>query len=127
MSTAVDTNVGSVTLQANLPSALSLADVQLHLGGVPLQRIRLIPPPGYATEEDVPRIEARYFEAGIRCVWYIHPATRSATVYTSPDHPTRIDPNGEIGGGGVLPAFRLSLSWLFEQADRQSPSGSGKQ
>jgi Uma2 family endonuclease len=49
---------------AKLPSSLlpenwSLADLQRHLGGVPLDRIRLFPPPGYATEEDVIQIEAR--------------------------------------------------------------------
>lgn len=40
--------VGSV-----LPTEWSLADVQQHLGGVPLERIRSYPPPGLATEESL--------------------------------------------------------------------------
>jgi Uma2 family endonuclease len=35
-----------------IPTDWSLADLQQHLGGVPLERIRLYPPPGLATEED---------------------------------------------------------------------------
>ena len=49
----------SVTLQAQLPANWSIADLQKHLGDIPLQRIRLFPPPGFATEEDVIQIEAR--------------------------------------------------------------------
>ncbi len=40
------------------PRGWSLADLQQHLGGIPAERIRLVPPPGYATEEDVIEIEA---------------------------------------------------------------------
>ena len=36
-----------------------LADVQRHLGNVPLERIRACPPPGMAVESDVPEIDAR--------------------------------------------------------------------
>ncbi len=35
-----------------LPTEWTLADVQAHLGGIPLERIRLYPPPGMATEQD---------------------------------------------------------------------------
>lgn len=44
---------------SNLPTDWSLADVQKHLGGVPLERIRLFPPPGFATLEDVEELNAR--------------------------------------------------------------------
>jgi len=37
----------------------SLADLQEHLGGIPLERIRLRPPPGLATEKDVIEAEGR--------------------------------------------------------------------
>ena len=63
MSTAVRESM-AVPLGA-LPGDWSLADLQIHLGGVSLERIRLFPPPGYATEEDVESIEAhegRLFE-----------------------------------------------------------------
>jgi Uma2 family endonuclease len=35
-----------------LPVEWSLADLRKHLGGIPLRRIRLYPPPGMATEDD---------------------------------------------------------------------------
>jgi Uma2 family endonuclease len=38
--------------QARLPTAWSLADLREHLGGIPLERIRLFPSPGLATVED---------------------------------------------------------------------------
>jgi Uma2 family endonuclease len=44
--------------QTQLPPWWSLADLQKHLGGIPAERIRLDPPPGFATEEDVVRIAA---------------------------------------------------------------------
>lgn len=216
-------------LQAPLPAEWSLADLQEHLGGIPAERIRLFPPPGYATEEDViqaaeregrlceledgilvekpmgwyesllavlisseinafvirrnlgkvfgadgtvkilpgilkipdvsfiswkrwPRTRLprrpipalvpdlvvevlsetntrremedklqRYFEAGVRLVWYIDPATRAADAYTSPADVKHIEPSGELDGGEVLPGFRLSLANLFQFADRQPP------
>jgi Uma2 family endonuclease len=42
-----------------LPTDWTLADLQQHLGGVPLERIRLYPPPGMATVEDALDIEDR--------------------------------------------------------------------
>jgi Uma2 family endonuclease len=44
---------------SELPAHWSLADLQEHLGGIPLERIRLYPPPGSATEEDVVEIQER--------------------------------------------------------------------
>ena len=38
--------------QMILPLQWTLADLQQHLGGIPLDRIRLYPPPGMATVED---------------------------------------------------------------------------
>jgi Uma2 family endonuclease len=43
----------------------SLADLQQHLGGIPAARIRLVPAPGYATEQDLLEIadhEDRLYE-----------------------------------------------------------------
>jgi len=45
--------------RSQLPEDWTFADLQRHLGGIPLERIRLFPPPGYATEEDVIEVEAR--------------------------------------------------------------------
>lgn len=41
------------------PSGWSLADLQEHLGGIPAHRIRLVPAPGYATEQDLVDIADR--------------------------------------------------------------------
>lgn len=220
---------GPLAPQAPLPAEWSLADLQEHLGGIPAERIRLFPPPGYATEEDViqaadregrlceledgilvekpmgwyesllavlisselnafvtrrnlgkvlgadgtvrilpgtvkipdvsfiswkrwPRTRLprrpvpalipdlvvevlsetntrremedkvrRYFEAGVRLVWCVDPATHAADAYTSPAGVKHIDPSGELDGGQVLPGFRLSLASLFEIADRRPP------
>lgn len=49
----------ALTLQGQFPADWTLADLQRHLGGIPLERIRLCPTPGYATEADVLEIEAR--------------------------------------------------------------------
>jgi Uma2 family endonuclease len=218
------------TLSSVWPRDWSLADLQQHLGGIPAQRIRLVPAPGYATERDLVEIadhedrlyeledgvlvekpkgwyEAilatlisaemvaylethdlgqvlgadgplkilpgkiklpdvafigwdrfpeqrlgrrpvpslvpdlavevlsetntkgemdrklkQYFEAGVRLVWYIDPATRSARAFTSPTDVTELDEGGSLDGGQVLPGFQLSLRSLFERADRQGPA-----
>ncbi len=36
-----------------LPMDWTMADLQSHLGGIPLRRIRMYPPPGMATENDI--------------------------------------------------------------------------
>ncbi len=64
----------------------------------------------------------RYFEAGVRIVWYIDAEKRSARAFIgSSANVTEIDENGTLDGGDVLPEFELSLRGLFEQADRQQP------
>ncbi len=63
----------------------------------------------------------RYFESGVRLVWYIDPATRAATSYTSPNDMVVLPPSGFLEGGDVLPGFRLSLAELFAEADEQGP------
>lgn len=214
--------------QAQFPTQWTMADLQAHLGGIPANRIRLYPPPGYATEADVLEIEDRedrlceledgilvekpmgwyesilailvaykissyledhdlgqvlgadgslkilprtvkipdvsfvswarfpkerlgrrpipelipdlvvevlsdpntkkemamkldrYFKAGVKLVWYIDPESRSATAFTSPSEFVHVEESGELDGGDVLPGFGLTLTWLFERADRQS-------
>jgi Uma2 family endonuclease len=62
----------------------------------------------------------RYFKAGVKLVWYIDPESRSATAFTSPSEFVHVEESGELDGGDVLPGFGLTLTWLFERADRQS-------
>jgi Uma2 family endonuclease len=221
----------TLTRQASFPSNWSMADLQHHLGDIPAERILVVPPPGYATEDDVIRLDAhedrlcelqdgilvekpmgwyesilasliiteinlylrshdigkvlgsdgslrilpriveipdvsfiswnrwpkvklprrpipalvpdlvvevlsdtntkaemaaklvKYFEAGVRLVWYIDPETRTARSYMSPSDVTEITLDGMLSGGDVLPDFQLSLSWLFSEADRSGPGG----
>ncbi|MGH7127639.1 MAG: hypothetical protein ACREJB_04840 [Planctomycetaceae bacterium] len=43
-------------IRTTFPAGWTNADLVEHLGGVPLSRIRMVPPPGLATEADVLRI-----------------------------------------------------------------------
>jgi Uma2 family endonuclease len=65
----------------------------------------------------------KYFRAGVRLVWYIEPATRSAKAFTSLRHVQEIDDDGSLEGRDVLPGFRLSLRSLFDEANREGPRG----
>lgn len=47
-----------------LPTTWKLDDLQAHLGGIPLSRIRIFPPPGMATDEDAFAIRR---EEGVLC------------------------------------------------------------
>ncbi len=64
----------------------------------------------------------RYFESGVQLVWYIDPATRSATSYTGVDQSREIKPDGNLDGDQILPGLKISLDQLFRQADRQRPT-----
>jgi Uma2 family endonuclease len=46
-------------LKSALPDAMTMKDVWNHVGRVPMNRIRMQPPPGYATEKDVIAIHDR--------------------------------------------------------------------
>ncbi|MCA9123152.1 MAG: Uma2 family endonuclease [Planctomycetaceae bacterium] len=215
--------------QADLPSNWTMADLQHHLGDIPAERILVVPPPGYATPDDVDWLDAhedrlceledgvlvekpmgwyesllalliateiniylrrndvgkvlgadgsmkilpgivkipdvsfiswerwpkvkmprrpipalvpdlvvevlsdtntkremeiklvRYFESGVRLIWYVDPETRTAKSYTSPSVVTEVNADGSLNGGEVLPGFQLSLAALFGEADRCEP------
>jgi Uma2 family endonuclease len=68
------------------------------------------------TAEEMRRKLREYFKAGVRLVWLIDPATRTAEVYTSLRKKTTITENEALDGGTVLPGFRLSLRELFARA-----------
>ena len=229
MSTVRETQAGSLERQSLLPVGWSLADLQRHLGDIPAERIRLDPPPGFATEADVLRMEdiegrlyelengvlvekpmgwyesilatwvihrlhsyletnnlvqvlgeagslkilpgvvkipdvsfiswsrfpkqklprcpipnlipdlvvevlsdtntmgemqeklKKYCESGVRLIWYIDPATRTAISYSSPIDSFDVPSDGEMDGMDVLPGLRMSLAQMFAHADRQAP------
>lgn len=228
MATITENDTKLVARQPSLPTDWTMADLQLHLGGIPAERILLNPPPGYATEDDVrllaerdqrfcelefgtlvekpmgwyesilavlishkicqflethnlgqvlgpdgslkllpgivkipdasfvswarfpkekiPRrpvpalipdlavevlsdtntaaeMEAKlekYFAAGVRLVWYVDPRLRLGTMWTGLEQRIEVSSDGDLDGYDILPGFRLSFAWLFQQADRQS-------
>jgi pantothenate kinase type III len=48
--------------------------------------------------------------------------SQTAEVYTSPNRKRRIDKDGILEGGNVLPGFSLSLKQLFRRANRKRSS-----
>jgi Uma2 family endonuclease len=68
------------------------------------------------TQREMLRKLHDYFSAGVRVVWYVDPATRTAKVYTSEDRCTQIDASGKLDGGNLLAGFELELAALFRRA-----------
>jgi len=50
----------ATAVQTVLPTEWTAADMLAHLGGIPLERIRMVPPPGTATDEDVLAAKSRF-------------------------------------------------------------------
>ena len=65
------------------------------------------------TDAEMQRKLCEYFAAGVRLVWYIVPASRSARAYTAVDAFVDLGENDSLSGGDVLPGFTLSLGELF--------------
>jgi Uma2 family endonuclease len=61
-----------------------------------------------------------YFTAGVRLVWYVDPATRTARAYTAPDQCALLSEADTLSGGDVLPGFQLSLRDLFAEAEAEA-------
>ena len=71
-----------------------------------------------------------YFAAGVRLVWYIDPANRTARAYTAQAHTgesagVAFGPTGVLAAGEVLPGFQLPLERLFATLDLAA-EGEGK-
>jgi Uma2 family endonuclease len=61
-----------------------------------------------------------YFSAGVRLVWYVDPAAKSVTVYTSLSRNKVVPHDGTLDGGKVLPGFELPVRELFAVKKRRS-------
>ena len=125
-------NFNGIRRAAGMPR--TIADLLEQLGDIPAERVRLHPPPGTATLSDLEAVNeakqgvcelvdgtrkrSEYFRAGVKQVWEIDPATRSALVYTTVDQSTSIPPNGTLDGADILPGFKLSLQYAFDRAER---------
>jgi Uma2 family endonuclease len=64
-----------------------------------------------------PVIEQRriqdYLETGVRLLWVIHTATRSATVYKADGTVRLVREDGQLAGDDVLPGLRVDLTEAF--------------
>ncbi len=71
------------------------------------------------TAAEMARKCREYFGAGVRLVWLIDPATRTAVVHLSPEEFSLHDAGGTLNGGNVLPGLTVPLGPLFAELDRQ--------
>jgi Uma2 family endonuclease len=58
-----------------------------------------------------------YFATGVRMVWEIDPASRTARMYVAVDQFEPIDQDGVLRGGEVLPGFEVQLKTIFDRVD----------
>ena len=58
-----------------------------------------------------------YFTAGVRLVWYIDPASRTARAYSAEDEGVACGAADVLAAGEVLPGFHLPLERLFATLD----------
>ena len=71
------------------------------------------------TEGEMTRKRHEYFDAGVRLVWVVDPASRSVAVYSASDQFTVLQAAQTLEGGAVLPGFALPLQDLFAELDQQ--------
>ncbi|MCE9528732.1 MAG: Uma2 family endonuclease [Planctomycetales bacterium] len=78
---------------------------------VPDLAVEVLSPSNSAGEMSI-KLEV-YFRAGVRLVWYVDPASKSVTVYTSLTRSKVVPLEGTLDGGKVLPGFELPVRDLF--------------
>lgn len=66
--------------------------------------------------EELEQKIAEYFRAGVELVWVVHPTRSKVHVYESPTQIRVLSKNDELGGGSVVPGFKLALAELFTAA-----------
>jgi Uma2 family endonuclease len=110
------------------PGLVRIPDVSfISWRQVPARRIPRVPMLGFAPELAVEvlspsntRQEMKdklkdYFTAGVRLVWYLDPAARTAQVFTAVDQSVVLQEDQNLTGDPVLPGLVLSLRELFAQ------------
>jgi Uma2 family endonuclease len=71
------------------------------------------------TVSEMDRKLREYFQAGVRLVWLIDAAKKTAVAYRSEHDAKRIAAEGSLDGEDVLPGFALPLAELFEEAGKR--------
>jgi Uma2 family endonuclease len=127
-------NLGLVSGEAGMvrlfPGLVRMPDVAyVSWDRIPGRRVPEEPIAGFApdlavevlsegnTPGEMARKRREYFSAGVRLVWLIDPATRTATVFTDPEHSTVLGAADTLDGGDVLPGFQLPLRDCFGELD----------
>lgn len=78
--------------------------------------------------EEVEQKVLEYLRSGLRLVWVISPATRTARVVRADGTTAWLREDGELDGEKVVPGFRCRLADLFPTAlteSPESPQGNG--
>ena len=68
------------------------------------------------TAREMARKRREYFEAGVRLLWEVEPASRTISVYSAPDEPVVLRESDMLTGGEVLPGFALEIKSLFAES-----------
>ncbi len=108
-----------------LPDVAFISHGRLPDGKIPDEQVpELVPDlaveilsPGN-TKAEMTRKLAEYFTAGVRLVWFVDRSDRTVVVYTAPEASRTLTVKDSLGGGDVLPGFRLSLAKLFERVPK---------
>jgi Uma2 family endonuclease len=87
------------------------------LGVAPDLAIEVLSPGNTAIE--MTRKRKDYFDAGVRLLWIIDPATRTVQVFTSPDTEVLLQENETLTDNTVLPGFDLPLQKLFAGLEKR--------
>ena len=101
------------------PDAAFVAKESLPAGELPIGYLEILP--DLAVEVVSPSDSARevrekvadWLRAGVPLLWAIDPATRSVTVYRSPDDFDLLSEDDSLDGGRVIPSFLADINDLF--------------
>ena len=106
--------------QVRIPDVSFVSWDQLPGRAIPTEPIPLLAPDLAVeviskgnTVQEMDRKVQEYFQAGVRLVWYVYPASRSVRVYSGPSEVTGLSVDDVLDGGEVLCGFQLPLAELF--------------
>ena len=101
------------------PDAAFVANERLPAGELPPGYLEMVPDlavevvsPGDSAREVREKV-ADWMGAGVRLLWAIDPATRSVTVYRSPEDFDVLSDDDTLDGGRVIPGFSADINDLF--------------
>ena len=101
------------------PDASSVSSARLPPGGLPGGFLEMAPDlavevvsPGDSAREVQEKVED-WLRSGVRLVWAIYPATRTVTIYRTPDDAQVLSESDTVDGGQVIPGLTFPVSDLF--------------